>query len=448
MSERSRAALTAALACLAALLLTGTPLAGPMASYAQSAPLLAGLGTWLALRAAPTRQALAAGIAGLIGLAPAAGFYFTRLGIDRFEVPYVPGDAVLFRLLSTATATPRGTGPLLAASAVALLVVFRRPALPVGLGMLGGAAGAALGRLLLYRASRAWLAGDFRACGDLAFAAGLTGALALVGALVGIALGPGAVADGGRLRRAPALLVVLATLLSAWFGTPPIAALSRTLPVPVVPADVPLAPPGRAYAAPVVAVNADTTPAELSAWLDDRGLPVVDEARWPCSGLPPFQAVNLPRNVVGLAAPPAVTVGELAHLQPTLLAHGVHEIAFIARSPPQHGSYGARARWSGAGAYLDRPPAGSRMILADANGWQDLAPTPWFQPDRAVCGLLVEPALRVDALQRLLRELSGIGGEGPCQDTLFLVLKPDLPPMEGGPDAPRCAALPGVTGTG
>ncbi|RME25927.1 MAG: hypothetical protein D6798_07760, partial [Deltaproteobacteria bacterium] len=271
----------AALACAGTLLLTGTPLTGPLTSYARSAPILAGLGTWLALRAAPDRPGLAAAVAGLINLAPAAGFYVTRLGIDRFEVPYVPGDAVLFRVLSTATFTPRGTGPLLTAGAVALLVAFRRPALPAGLAMLGGAAATVLGRWLLYRASRAWLSGAFHACSDLAFAAGLTGGLALVGALVGVGLGRRSPSPDrtGRLGRSPALLLVLITLLSGWVGTPPIATLSRALPIPDVRTPVPLAPPGRAWSAPVVPVSARTTPAELSAWLDAHDLPVVDEPR-------------------------------------------------------------------------------------------------------------------------------------------------------------------------
>ncbi|RME25748.1 MAG: hypothetical protein D6798_08215, partial [Deltaproteobacteria bacterium] len=181
---------------------------------------------------------------------------------------------------------------------------------------------------------------------------------------------------------------------------------------------------------------------------DAHDLPVVDEPRWTCSGVPPFDAADQIRNVVGLAAAPDVRVGELSHLLPTLLAHGVYEIVFMARSPPMRGSYGARARWSGAGVFLDRPPAGSRLILADANGWQDLVPTPWFQPDQAVCALLVDPAMTVATLQRRIGELSSIGGDGPCEDALYLVLQPDRAETGPAADEAGCAALPSQSGPG
>lgn len=180
-------------------------------------------------------------------------------------------------------------------------------------------------------------------------------------------------------------------------------------------------PAGRAFAAPTLQAVDLADPDRLDRRLAARKLHRLHPG-WPCSPLPPLAWADDLRNVVQLALPPQLTIGELEPALIRLTEWGVYDIVLLGRGPPQPGRLGDYSSWPGTSLLLDRPARGVRWLAADARGWQVVEEAPWFGEGPAVCALLVTPSLTVGELTLLARQLSEPGGGGPCQDALALVL--------------------------
>ncbi|MCK6506304.1 hypothetical protein L6R53_23510 [Myxococcota bacterium] len=437
--------LRAAAVGLAALLVVGAPLTGPLSTYALGLPLLALCATWLAGATGEKSPVLARLAAGALLLAPAAGLRATRVGIDTFEVAFVPAEGVIHHLLQASAATSAGVATLLWAGGLAGATGLGRASLPATGAALGGAAGAGLAAWALRAAAHAWEAGQAEAASRWAHASSGAGLLAVAGGLAGLYLARSAApapAPPRELRRAPTLLAVLVLLTAGWLSTPTHPVLASALP-PAPPPDVAVQalPSGRAFAAPLLRAEDLSDPARLDALLAARRLhPLGPE--WPCSPLPPLDWADDLRNVALLAVDPQTPLSQVEPGLERLVAWGVYEVVLLGRAPPQPGAVGAHARWPGVSLLLDRPPEGVRWLAADARGWQVVEEAPWFGEASAACALVVPRELTVGALTLLARDLSEPGGGRPCQDALALVLPTWEEATAGQAAPPGCAATP------